>query len=330
MKLAMTINYSGDFKADVQRVQDLERAGLDLVWVPEAYSFDAISQVGFLAAKTSTINIGTGIINSYSRTATAVAQTAAGCDFVSDGRFVLGLGASGPQVIEGFHGVPYDHPMPRILDYINVCRLVWKREAPLEYEGKTVTLPLPAGQGTGLGKALKIINHPVRPNIPIFWASVMGKSVTATARYADGWLPIFFDPTKYKDVWGAEIDAGLAERDPELGPMQMSAGGVVAIGDEYAGEGADAVLELHPTELRALRRRHGRAGPELLHEDLLATTATRTRPSRSRTSTSTARRRRRRRRCLAACSPAATWSAARTTSPRRSPPSRRPASPTSR
>ena len=136
MKLAMTINYSGDFKADVQRVQDLERAGLDLVWVPEAYSFDAISQVGFLAAKTSTINIGTGIINSYSRTATAVAQTAAGCDFVSDGRFVLGLGASGPQVIEGFHGVPYDHPMPRILDYINVCRLVWKREAPLEYDGQ--------------------------------------------------------------------------------------------------------------------------------------------------------------------------------------------------
>jgi F420-dependent oxidoreductase-like protein len=241
MKLAMTINYSGDFKADVQRVQDLERAGLDLVWVPEAYSFDAISQVGYLAAKTSTINIGTGIINSYSRTATAVAQTAAGCDFVSDGRFVLGLGASGPQVIEGFHGVPYEHPMPRILDYINVCRLVWKREAPLEYEGKTVTLPLPADQGTGLGKALKIINHPVRPNIPIFWASVMGKSVTATARYADGWLPIFFDPTKYKDVWGADIDAGLAERDPELGPMQMSAGGVVAIGDEYAGEGADAI-----------------------------------------------------------------------------------------
>lgn len=243
MKLAMTINYSGNFKADVQRVQDLERAGLDLVWVPEAYSFDAISQVGFLAAKTSTINIGTGIINTFSRTAAAVAQTAAGCDFVSDGRFVLGLGASGPQVIEGFHGVAYDHPMPRILDYINVCRTVWRREEPLTYSGKTVQVPLPAGQGTGLGKPLKIINHPVRANIPIFWASVMGKSVMNTAKHADGWLPIFFDPIKYKQVWGADIDAGLAERDPSLGPLQMSAGGVVAIGDEFGGAGADAVLD---------------------------------------------------------------------------------------
>ena len=242
MKLATTINYSGDFKADVQRVQDLERAGLDLVWVPEAYSFDAISQVGYLAAMTSTIKIGTGIINSYSRTATAVAQTAAGCDFVSDGRFILGIGASGPQVIEGFHGVPYDHPMPRIIDYINVCRMVWKRE-PVVYDGSVVHVPLPAGQGTGLGKALKIINHPKRADIPIYWASVMGKSVAKTAQHADGWLPIFFDPTKYKDVWGADIERGLAERDPSLGPLQMSAGGIVAIGDEYAGDGANAMLD---------------------------------------------------------------------------------------
>ncbi len=243
MKLAMTINYSGDFKADVQRVRDLERAGLDLVWVPEAYSFDAISQVGYLAAMTSTIKIGTGIINSYSRTATAVAQTAAGCDYVSDGRFILGIGASGPQVIEGFHGVPYDHPMPRIIDYINVCRMAWKRE-PVVYDGSVVHVPLPAGQGTGLGKALKIINHPKRADIPIYWASVMGRSVAKTAQHADGWLPIFFDPTKYKGVWGADIERGLAERDPSLGPLQMSAGGIVAIGDEYAGDGADAVLDL--------------------------------------------------------------------------------------
>ena len=243
MKLAMTINYSGDFHADVQRVQELERAGLDLVWVPEAYSFDAISQVGFLAAKTSTITIGTGIINAFSRTATAVAQTAAGCDFVSDGRFILGLGASGPQVIEGFHGVPYEHPMPRILDYINVCRMVWRRE-PVVYQGDVVQIPLPPGQGTGLGKPLKLINHPQRSDIPIFWASVMGKSVANTARHADGWLPIFFDPTKYQVVWGEDIERGLAERDPALGPLQMSAGGMCAIGDEFAGDGADAILDM--------------------------------------------------------------------------------------
>ena len=105
MKLSMMINYSGDFHAGVRRVADLEAAGLDVVWVPEAYSFDAISQIGYLAAKTERVEIGTGIVNVYSRTATCIAQTAAGCDYVSGGRFILGLGASGPQVIEGFHGV---------------------------------------------------------------------------------------------------------------------------------------------------------------------------------------------------------------------------------
>jgi F420-dependent oxidoreductase-like protein len=243
MKLAMMLNYSGDFHADVARVQDLEQAGLDLVWVAEAYSFDAISQVGFLAAKTSRIEIGTGIINVFSRTATAVAQTAAGCDFVSDGRFVLGLGASGPQVIEGFHGVPYEHPMPRIREYIDVCRMVWRRE-PVVYDGSVVQIPLPEGQGTGLGKPLKLINRPKRADIPVFWASLMGKSVTATARHADGWLPIFFDPEKFDQVWGDELRAGLAEREPTLGQLQISAGGMVAIGEELAGDGADRVLDL--------------------------------------------------------------------------------------
>lgn len=243
MKLAMGISYSGDFKADVQRVVDLEHAGLDLVWVPEAYSFDAISQIGYLAAKTSRVELGTGIINVFSRTASAVGQTAAGCDFISDGRFVLGLGASGPQVIEGFHGVAYEAPMPRIREYIEVTRMMLRRE-PIVYDGTVVHVPLPSGEGTGLGKPLKLINHPVRAAVPIFWASLMGKSVTATARYADGWLPVFFDPLKFRDVWGDALDAGLGERDPGLGPLQISAGGMVAIGDEYAGDGADAVLDL--------------------------------------------------------------------------------------
>jgi len=243
VKLSMMINYSGDFHADVQRVQELEAAGLDLVWVPEAYSFDAVSQMGYLAAKTSTIQIGSGILNVYSRTATCMAQTAAGLDFVSGGRFVLGLGASGPQVIEGFHGVPYEKPMARIRDYINVCRMTWRRERVV-YDGPAVKIPLPEGEGTGLGKPLKLINHPVRADIPIFWASLMGLSVTATAQYADGWLPIFFDPEKFHTVWGDELKQGTADRDPSLGTLQISAGGMVAIGDEYAGEAADRVLDM--------------------------------------------------------------------------------------
>ena len=239
----MMINYSGDVHADVERVLKLPAAGLGVVWVPEAYSFDAVSQMGYLAAKTSTIQIGSGILNVYSRTASCMAQTAAGLDYVSGGRFVLGLGASGPQVIEGFHGVPYEKPMARIRDYINVCRMVWRRE-PVVYEGQAVQIPLPEGEGTGLGKALKLINHPVRPDIPIFWASLMGLSVTATAQYADGWLPIFFDPEKFHDVWGDELKAGTAKRDPALGQLQISAGGMVAIGEEFAGEAKHRVLDL--------------------------------------------------------------------------------------
>ena len=242
MKLSMMINYSGDFHADVAKVVELEQAGLDIVWVPEAYSFDAVSQMGYLAAKTSTIEIGSGILNVFSRTATCMAQTAAGLDFVSGGRFTLGLGASGPQVIEGFHGVPYEKPMPRIRDYINVCRMTWRREKVI-YDGPTTKIPLPEGEGTGLAKPLKLINHPVRENIPIFWASLMGQSVKNTAKYADGWLPIFFDPEKFHTVWGDDLKAGQAERDADLGTLQISAGGMVAIGDDLVGEKQSRILD---------------------------------------------------------------------------------------
>lgn len=243
VKLSMSINYSGDFHSDVKHVQELESAGLDLVWVPEAYSFDSVSLMGFLAAKTSTIEIGAGILNVYSRTATCMAQTAAGLDYVSGGRFVLGLGASGPQVIEGFHGMPYEKPMPRTRDYINVCRMVWKREKVV-YDGSAVQIPLPEGEGTGMGKPLKLINHPVRTDIPIYWASLMGLSVKATAEFADGWLPIFFDPEKFQTVWGDDLAAGMAKRSSELGPLQVSAGGMVAIGDEFTGETQKQLLDM--------------------------------------------------------------------------------------
>src|SRR4249919_1147089 len=135
MKLSMGINYAGGFKEAAQRVVELEKAGLDQVWVAEAYSYDAISQIGYLAAITDRVEIGTGIINVYSRTAALTAMTAAGCDYVSDGRFALGLGASGPQVIEGFHGVRYEKPMQRIKEYIEACRLIWAREEKFNYQG---------------------------------------------------------------------------------------------------------------------------------------------------------------------------------------------------
>jgi F420-dependent oxidoreductase-like protein len=244
MKLSMMVNYAGGFKETAQRVVELEKAGLDQVWVAEAYSYDAISQVGYLAAITERVEIGTGIVNVYSRTPALMAMTAAGCDYVSDGRFILGLGASGPQVIEGFHGVPYEKPMQRIKEYIEVCRKVWKREEPLSFEGQTVQVPLPKGQGTGLGKALKIINHPVRNNIPIWWASLKGKSVEATAAYAEGWIPIMFIPEKYTNVWGDALHAGLAKRDPSLGQLQITAGGMLAIDDSLTGDAQKKILDM--------------------------------------------------------------------------------------
>jgi len=242
MKLGMSINYVGDFHSSVERVVEYEKAGLDVVWVAEAYSIDAVSQVGFLAARTERVQIGTGILNVYSRTATAIAQTAAGCDYVSNGRFILGLGASGPQVIEGFHGVAYDKPMKRIAEYIDVTRMTLRRE-PVVYDGTTVQIPLPEGQGTGLGKPLKLINHPVRNEVPIWWASLMPLSVKQTAKSADGWLPVFFVPDEFQKVWGDDLKAGTARRDPGLSPLEIGAGATVAIGEQYAGAGADAVLD---------------------------------------------------------------------------------------
>ncbi len=243
MKISMMINYAGGFKEAVQRVVDLEKAGLDQVWIAEAYSFDAISQVGYLAAKTERVEIGTGIVNVYSRTAALMAMTAAGCDYVSDGRFILGLGASGPQVVEGFHGVPYEKPMVRIKEYIEACRMIWKREEKFEYHGQTVQVPLPEGQGTGLGKPLKIINHPLRSDIPIWWASLKGLSVTATAELADGWLPIMFIPEKFQNVWGKELKAGTAKRDPSRKPLDIAAGGMLAIDESLTGDARTKILD---------------------------------------------------------------------------------------
>jgi F420-dependent oxidoreductase-like protein len=147
-------------------------------------------------------------------------------------------------VIEGFHGMPYEKPMQRIKEYIEVCREVWKREKALSYDGQTVKVPLPAGQGTGLGKPLKLINHPVRADIPVWWASLKGLSVEATAELADGWLPVFFVPDKFEKVWGKALAKGRAKRAAGLKPLEISAGGLLAIDESLVGEAKDKVLDM--------------------------------------------------------------------------------------
>jgi F420-dependent oxidoreductase-like protein len=232
MKLSMTLGYAGGFESSARQAAELEKVGLDLVWVAEAYSFDAPSFMGYLAAKTERVDIGAAILPIYSRTPTLIAMTAAGIDAISGGRCQLGLGASGPQVIEGFHGVPYDRPLQRTREIIEICRTVWAREAPLTHDGPVYHVPLPAGQGTGLGKPLKIINHPVRPRIPVWVAALGEKNLAMTAEVADGWLPFFFMPEKAKQVFGPSLAAGTAKRDPSLGTLQIAAGGLLAIGEE--------------------------------------------------------------------------------------------------
>lgn len=243
MKLGTRLHYSvEDWKAAVDNIVELERRGADRVWVSEAYGYDAVSLVGYLAARTDRIEICTGILNVYSRTAAAIAQTAAGCDRMSDGRFLLGLGASGPQVIEGFHGVPYEMPLTRITEYIEVVRMALRKER-ITIDGRAVQVPLPDGQGTGLGKPLKLIGRPVRDRIPIWWASLMPRSVAQTARIADGWLPTLVVPERLDDVWGEPLRSGTADRSSDLGPLEINLTPTVAIGDHYVGDAADRVLD---------------------------------------------------------------------------------------
>jgi F420-dependent oxidoreductase-like protein len=230
----MPLSYAGGFKGSAAQAAELERAGLDMVWVAEAYGFDGVSLMGYLAAVTERIEIGAAILPIYTRTPTLLAMTAAGVDALSDGRCVLGLGASGPQVIEGWHGIPYNEPVGRTREIIEICRKVWTRER-VTYEGCSYTLPLPPGQGTGLGKPLKLIPTPARARVPIYVASLGRRNVRMTAEIADGWLPIFYLPEKVDEVWGADLAAGAAKRPPELGPLEIVAGGLLAVGDDAAG-----------------------------------------------------------------------------------------------
>ncbi|MEJ7832662.1 MAG: LLM class F420-dependent oxidoreductase [Nocardioides sp.] len=233
MKLSMPLVYAGNPRESADQVAALEKAGLDTIWVAEPYGFDAPTLMGYLAAKTETVEIGAGILNVYSRTPGALLQTAAGLDNVSGGRAVIGLGASGPQVIEGFHGLPYDRPLGRTREIIEILRMGLRREA-LVSDG-IFKLPLPEDQGLGLGKPLKLLNKPERPVVPLWVAALGDKNVAMTAEVADGWLPFLFLPEKVREVWGDALASGTAKRSRDLGPLEICAGGMVAIGEDVKG-----------------------------------------------------------------------------------------------
>ncbi|SIR68823.1 LLM class F420-dependent oxidoreductase [Williamsia sterculiae] len=250
MKVGIPINYAGDFRETIDNLIDYEAAGVDRVVVPEAYSFDAVSQLGYIAARTKTMELASGILPMFSRTPTNIAMTAAGLDYVSGGRMVLGIGASGPQVIEGFHGVKYDAPLGRAREYADICRLIWRRERS-DYQGKYYKLPLTEEDGgTGLGKPLKIINHPVRDRIPMMLAAIGPKNIELAAEKFEEWQPFLFHPDHVDAAFGEALAKGRAKRDPELGELGIVAQTALLITEdpqeqENAKNGVRAHLALY-------------------------------------------------------------------------------------
>jgi F420-dependent oxidoreductase-like protein len=240
VRIGMALNYSGGFAETIAELADYEKAGLDIVFVPEAYSFDAVSQLGFIAARTERLQIASGILQIYTRTPALTAMTAAGLDYVSGGRFTLGIGASGPQVIEGFHGVPYTAPLGRTRELVEICRMVWRRER-LDYQGRHYQIPLPLQLGTGLGKPLKLINQPIRERIPIVIAAMGPKNVALAAEIAEGWQPIFYLPERATQVWGDSLAEGRAKRDVSLGDLDVVVTASLAITDD--GDVAEGLID---------------------------------------------------------------------------------------
>ena len=237
LKLGLNLGYWGIGPAGqeaVEIVQGAERAGYESVWVAESYGSDAVSVLAWLAAQTETINLGAAIMQVPARPPAAAAMAGATIDKLSGGRFIFGFGPSGPQVSEGWYGVPYAKPWGRTREYVEVVRAIIAREGPLEHQGEHYQLPLPGGEG----KALKLNFHPQRNRIPIFLGAIGRKSVELAAEVADGWIPIFFSVEAFEDTWGEHIAAGLAKGGRQRSELEVSPSLQVAIdGDVETARG---------------------------------------------------------------------------------------------
>ena len=210
MRLGLNFGYWGSGASDnVAIAREAEGLGYHSLWTAEAYGSDSVTPLVWLAAHTERIKVGTAIMQLPARTPAMTAMTAATIDLLTGGRFLLGIGASGPQVVEGWHGVVYGKLLTRTREYVEIVRTILKREQPLEHHGQYYDIPVQGG--TGLGKPLKLIVHPLRPNIPIYVAAIGPKNVALAAEIADGWLPVFFSPRRV-NVFRASLDEGFARR----------------------------------------------------------------------------------------------------------------------
>ena len=208
MRLGLTIGYSGSaMKLDMPMIEEADRLGFYSVWSAEAYGSDAVTPLAWIAARTKQIHVASGIMQMPARTPAMTAMTATTLDQLSGGRFLLGLGVSGPQVVEGWHGEPYGKPLVKTREYVEIVRKIWAREQPVEHQGEHYQIPYRGPGATGLGKPLKSILH--GRQIPIYIAAIGPKSVEQAAEIADGWLPIWYSPHRTHVFKGA-LDAGFA------------------------------------------------------------------------------------------------------------------------
>jgi F420-dependent oxidoreductase-like protein len=227
MKLGLSLGYAppGTNPADLfPLVQEAERLGFDSVWVAEAWGTDAVSVLGWLAGRTEQIKLGSAIMQIPGRTPANTAMTAATLDLLSGGRFLLGLGTSGPQVVEGWHGQPWGKPLGKTREYVEIVRAALRRDV-VAHEGEHYRIPWDGQGTTGLGKPLKLMLRPLRAEIPIYLAALGPKNVALAAEIADGWLPIFVAPERFDDAFGPSLAAAPPD-------FEIAATASVFIGDD--------------------------------------------------------------------------------------------------
>ena len=232
MRFGLNVGYSGARMAlNMELVQEADRVGFHSVWAAEAYGSDAITPLAWIAAQTTRIKVGSGIMQMAARTPAMTAMTATTLDQLSGGRMLVGLGVSGPQVVEGWHGVPYGKPLQRTREYVQILRAIWARERPLEHGGTHYQIPYRGAESTGLGKPLRSILH--GRQIPIYIAAVGPKSVEQAAEIADGWLPMFYSPYRAR-VYGDALERGFRKAGGGKGlkDFDVAAGPMVIVGDD--------------------------------------------------------------------------------------------------
>ena len=210
-------------------VLEAERLGFDSVWSAEAYGSDAVTLITWAAARTERVGVGTAVMQMPARSPAATAMTAITLDHLTGGRFRLGLGVSGPQVSEGWHGVPFEGPLQRTREYVEIVRSILRREKPLEFHGSHYDVPLQGG--TGLGKPLKTIVHPLRADLPIYLAAIGPKNIALTAEIADGWLPTFFAPA-HASVFADALEEGFGRAGKDRSQFDVAPFAPVLVGDD--------------------------------------------------------------------------------------------------